>query len=94
MKKIGNLLDKRKLTRKSLDQEGIFYVFKQLIREEYGKRGAESIMPIFFRDKKIFVKTSSSTWADEILLNRKEIIKKINEQVGNNEIIDLDIVQG
>jgi hypothetical protein len=94
MKKIGSFLDKRKLTRKTvLDQESIFYIFKQVIKEEYGKQGAENIKPIFFKDKKIFVKATGSIWVSEILTNKKHIIKKVNEQLGGEEIADLAMSQ-
>ena len=94
MKKIASLLDKKRLARKTaLDQESIFYIFKQVIKEEYGKQGAENIKPIFFKDKKIFVKAIGSTWVSEILTNKKHIIKKVNEQLGGEEIADLAMSQ-
>jgi hypothetical protein len=94
MKKIGNLLDKRKFARKTnMDQESIFYVFRQIIKEEYGRQGAENIVPIFFKDKKLFIKTTGSTWENEVRLQRKSIIKKVNSRLGGEEISDLAIEQ-
>ena len=72
-----------------MDQEGIFYVFKQIIKEEYGRQGAENIVPVFFRDKKIFVKLARATWKSEIEFNRKTIVRKVNEQLGGEEVADL-----
>ena len=90
MKKIGNLLYKRKFAKKiNIDQQSVFYIFNLVIKEEYGKQGAENIKPVFFKDKKIFIKTAGSTWASEILAQKKYIVKKINDQLGDNEIIDL-----
>jgi uncharacterized protein (UPF0303 family) len=94
MKKIGNLLDKRRFAKKiNIDQQSIFYIFGLVIKEEYGKQGTENIVPVFFKDKKIFVKTGGSTWASEIWLKRKNIVKKINEQLGGEEILDLAMSQ-
>lgn len=94
MKKIGSLLDKRKLARKTnIDQQTIFYIFEIVVKEEYGKQGAENIKPIFFKDKKIFIKAKSSFWADEFLGQKKTIIKKINDQLGGNEISDMAMAQ-
>ena len=94
MKKIGNLLDKRRFAKKTnIDQQSVFYIFNLVIKEEYGKQGAGNIKPIFLKDKKIFIKTVSSTWASEILSQKKYIIKKINDQLGGNEIADLTIAQ-
>ena len=50
-------------------------------------------MPVFFKDKKIFVKTAGLNWASEILTNKKQIIKKVNEQLGGEEIVDLEMSQ-
>lgn len=94
MKKIGNLLDKRRFAKKiNIDQQSVFYIFNIIIKEEYGKQGAENIKPIFFKDKKIFIKATSSTWASEILAQKKYIVKKINDQLGDNEIVDLVMSQ-
>jgi len=94
MKKLGNLLDKKRFTKKiAIDSQSIFYIFNLIIKEEYGKQGAENIKPVFFKDKKIFIKTAGSTWATEIRLQRKNIIKKINNQLGGEEVIDLEMSQ-
>jgi len=94
MKKIGNLLDKKRFSKKiNIDQQSVFYVFKLVIKEEYGKQGAENIKPVFFKDKKIFIKTTGSTWESELLMQKKYIVKKINDQLGNNEIVDLVMSQ-
>ena len=91
MKKIGSLLDRRKLARKNIDQETVFYIFRQIIKEEYGKQGAENIVPVFFRDRKIFIKATGSMWASEILTNKKQIIRKVNEHLGGEEIAELEM---
>ena len=94
MKKISNLLDKRRFARKiNIDQQSVFYIFNLIIKEEYGKQGAENIKPVFFKDKKIFIKISNSSWESEVWAQRKNIVKKINDQLGENEIIDLAMVQ-
>ncbi|HPX94086.1 MAG TPA: DciA family protein [Candidatus Moranbacteria bacterium] len=90
MKNIGTLLNKKKLARPtSVDPETIFYIFRQVIKEEYGKQGSKNIQPVFFRDRKIFVKATGSTWESEISLQRKNIIKKLNVEIGSEEITDL-----
>ena len=90
MKKIGSLLDKRKLARRiNIDQQTIFYIFDLVIKEEYGKQGAENIKTVFLKDKKIFIKFLKPNWESEIKLQKKYILKKINDQLGENEIMDL-----
>ncbi|HOW60506.1 MAG TPA: DciA family protein [Candidatus Moranbacteria bacterium] len=89
MKKIGSLLNKKELVRKKIDQKTIFYIFEMIIKEEYGKQGVKNIKPNFFGDKKIFIKSANSFWSDEISEQKKDIIKKINEQLGENEVADI-----
>lgn len=94
MKKIGIFLDKKNITRRTVvDQSSVFYVFHSVIKEEYGRQGSENIAPVLFKDKKIFVKAAGSTWGSEIWLRRKQIVGKINQQLGGEEITDLAMSQ-
>lgn len=95
MKKIGQLLSQKDLGRRDkLDEKAIFYVFTRVIRELYGNKGAEFVQPDFYKNGKIFVKSSSSNWANEIWLNKDEIMEKINSEIGAVEISELNISNG
>lgn len=89
MKKIGSLLNRKELFRKKIDRKTIFYIFEIIIKEEYGKQGVKNIKPNFFEDKKIFIKSANPFWANEVLEQKNNLIKKINEQLGDNEIADM-----
>ncbi|EKD58985.1 MAG: hypothetical protein ACD_56C00013G0001 [uncultured bacterium] len=91
MKTLGSFINNKNIQarRMVIDQQSVFYVFGLVIKAEYGRLGSENIMPVFFKDKKIFIKATGSTWASEIWLNRGYIVKKVNEQLGGEEIIDL-----
>ncbi|EKE19473.1 MAG: hypothetical protein ACD_9C00002G0002 [uncultured bacterium] len=94
MKTLGSFISKKSLVRRTvIDEKSVFYVFGLVIRQEYGIRGAESITPVFFKDKKIFIKAASSAWESEIWLSRNQIVKKVNEQLGSEEIVDLAMSQ-
>jgi hypothetical protein len=94
MKNISQFLDKKNITKRALiDEKSIFYVFQSIIKEEYGRQGQENIKPSSFRERKIFIKAGGSNWASEIWLKRGEIVKKMNEQLGGEEIVDLALVQ-
>lgn len=95
MKDLSSLLNKKNLVPKRMvvDQQSVFYVFDLVIKAEYGRLGGENIKPVFFKDKKIFVKATGSTWASEVWLNRSYIIRKVNEQLGGEEIVDLAMDQ-
>ena len=90
MKTLGSFINKKTLVRRNvIDQQSVFYVFQLIIKEEYGRQGIENITPVFFKEKKIFIKTSGSTWASEIWLRRGQIVARVNRELGGEEITDL-----
>ncbi|HEX8974785.1 MAG TPA: DciA family protein [Patescibacteria group bacterium] len=92
MKNIGQLLGKKKMiTRKTLDEKSVFYVFQLLIKDEYGKQGAQHIKPVYLNKNIIFLEVVGSTWTGEISLNKSYILAKLNEQLGADSIRDLVI---
>jgi len=94
MRTLGSFINKKTLVRRvAIDQQSVFYVFQLIIKEEYGAQGAENITPVFFKDKKIFIKATGSTWASEIWLRRGAIVRKVNAKLGGEEIVDLALSQ-
>jgi hypothetical protein len=92
MKKIGFLINKKeKISNKKLEDKDIFYLFNRIIKQEYGNQGVKNLKPNFFKNGKIFLKSDNSVWANEILLNKNEIIRKINQEIGSGEIADIKI---
>ena len=92
MKKLGQLLNQKDLNKKAaLDEKAIFYIFTKIIKELYGNKGIENIKPHFYKKGKIFIKSLSSSWSNEIWLNKKEILEKINSEIGAEETIDIKI---
>ena len=92
MKKIGFLITQKETVAKlSLNEKDIFYLFERIIRAEYGNQGAKNLKPNFLKDGKIFVKSDSSVFANELLLNKNEIVRKINQEIGSEEIRDIKI---
>jgi predicted nucleic acid-binding Zn ribbon protein len=91
MKSLGVLLRKKDVFQKKtiLDEKTAFYIFREVIKEEFGKQGASKLIPDYFSDKTIFVKFTSSAWASELRLTRQEIIKKINEKLGGRLIKEI-----
>lgn len=91
MKTLGSLLNRSNIESRhaTIDQESIFYIFGSVVKTEYGRLGSENIMPVLLKDRKIFIKTKTATWADEILQNKEYILQKVNEQLGGKEIADL-----
>jgi len=92
MKKIGYFLQKKELVKKApLDDKSVFYIFDKIIKEEYGNRGIENVKASYFKEKKLFIKAENSNWANEVWLNRQNLIEKINKELGSEEIEEIKI---
>ena len=92
MKSIRILLDKKSQNKSlSLDDKTAFFVFKKVIREEFGNLGIENFTPDHFSGQTIFIKCQSSGWAAELWANKKRIIRKINKEIGEQGIQEIKI---
>jgi len=76
-----------------LDEKTIFYICKKILVEEYGSKGGENIIPTFFKDKKLFLTPRSSLWANEVWLQRKNLVERINEALGSVAIVEIKVTQ-
>lgn len=97
MKKIGQLIRKNPVNMQKrpavMDEKSLFFIFQSVIREEYGKQGAGQVTARLFKDKKLFVKAGSSNWANEIWLNREYLVKKMNREIGWDEVREIILSQ-
>ena len=75
----------------ALDDQTVFFVFKKVIKEEFGNVGAANFQPDYFDGHKIFIKCQSSNWASELWLNRGKIIRQLNQELGGEAIRDIKI---
>lgn len=92
VKRIGFLISKKeKVSNKKLEDKDIFYLFERIIKQEYGNQGTKNLKANFLKNKKLFIKSESSVFASEISLNEKEIIRKLNQEIGNEEIAEIKI---
>lgn len=97
MKQIGQLMKKivanNNKKQVSIDEKSLFFIFQSVIRQEYGKQGDEQVRPHFLKDKKLFIKVGNSNWANEIWLNREQLVYKLNHEIGWDEIKEIAISQ-
>jgi predicted nucleic acid-binding Zn ribbon protein len=82
MKLLGSLLNKRQTKKTSLTDKDVYYIFRKIIQEEFGAVGIEKLVPDYFDGKTIFVKSESSAWLSELWTNKGRIMRKINEEIG------------
>lgn len=73
----------------AIDDKTLFHIFSQIILEEYGRQGSRAITPSFYKNKILFIKFSQSLWAQEVWTNRGHLIKKVNERIGQEMLVNI-----
>lgn len=92
MKSIGKCLLVKKIgAKRDLDDKTVFHLFNDVIRGEYGRVGCLKIRPRYYKNGKVFVDIYNSNWANELWINKGEVIKKINKKIGYDEIKDIGV---
>lgn len=81
---IDKMLDTYKI-RKKFDETSLIAAWPEII----GPAIANRTQSIYIRDRKLFVKVESAVVKNELILMRSQIIKRMNEQVGQEVIDDL-----
>lgn len=100
MKNLKDLLPKKHLHTPRHGREGgfddqtIFHIAKKVLREEYGLRGVENIIPVRYFEKKLYLSSSSSLWGNEIWLERNRLQEQMNAFLGQQVIIEIKIQPG
>jgi predicted nucleic acid-binding Zn ribbon protein len=94
MRTLKKLLTKKRLfAPQEIDDKTIFHIARRVIMEEYGRRGGENIIPILYKEKKLFLSPRSSLWASEIMLEREHLRKQINKTIGAEAIKEIKITR-
>ena len=92
MKLLKSYLAKKNIFQpRALDDQTVFFVFKKVIKEEFGNVGIEKLIPDYYNNKTIFVKSESSAWASEMWLQKDRIVRKMNAELGEGTIEKIKI---
>jgi hypothetical protein len=96
MKSLKNLLtkkfpDRKKITPAVLDDKTVFYVFKKIIREEFGNIGVAKLKPDYFGKNILCVKSENSVWASELWLNKNLILRKLKKKLGGDAVKEIKL---
>ncbi len=89
MRALSDLLKKKKTRVLALTDKDVFYIFRRIIKEEYGNVGAAKIQPDFFKNSTLFVRSESSTWTAEVFSNRSFIMRKMNGELGDGVVREI-----
>jgi predicted nucleic acid-binding Zn ribbon protein len=91
MKKIGHFINfqKRNTAKKAIDEKTIFFLFNKVVGEMYGKKGSENLRPERYSKAVLFFSSKQPLWAADVLVNQKELLDKINQQIGSIELKEI-----
>ncbi len=82
--------EKKYLTKKiTPEKETVFYVFKEIVRENFGKIGSEKLISDYFSKGTLFVRAQNSTWSSELWINRKGILRQLNKKLGGDFVKEI-----
>jgi len=74
--------------KKALDQESAVSIWDEVVGEKIKKNAkAERV-----ENGKLFVKTHSSAWRQELQMQQEKIVSQINKKIGSNAIKEIRII--
>lgn len=80
----------RKQKVRVIDEKTIFFLTAKILEEEYGKRGAASVVPRYFDGRKLFLSCKSSLWVEEAAAFRTDLLRRLSEQ-GVDIVTDIKV---
>lgn len=93
MEKIGKILDSLVDTlglKKKINEEKVMALWEKAV----SRRVAERTRPIKIQGSKLLVEVSGSSWRNELIFLKPELIRKLNSMVGRVVIDDIIFVAG
>ncbi len=77
------------LQKLQLDKRVLGWKVLTVWNEVVGPRIGANTKPVAYRDSKLFVQVSTTTWLHELSFMREEIVRRLNEKVGKKAIEDI-----
>lgn len=72
--------------KRQVETSGVVEIAKEVIDHMLGAEIGAHVRPLFLKNRTLTVSCASSSVAQEIRLKQLEIVAKINEKVGKNEV--------
>ena len=72
--------------KKQLESVEVVAAANSVLRQTFAADLAEAAKPLFLKNRTLTISCASSVIAQEIRLNQAEIVEKINQKLGKNEV--------
>lgn len=76
-----------------LDDKTVFFLFRKIIREEYGMRGAAELEPVAFAEGVLSVKANSPLYSSELWMRREGLLTRMNKEFDQEAVKELRLVR-
>lgn len=76
-----------------LDDKTVFFLFRKIIREEYGNRGVNELSPVSFSEGILSIKASNPLYSNELWMRRETLIDRMNRELGEAGILEVRLVR-
>lgn len=79
-------MDKNTSLKKQLETAEVIEIVDSVLADLFGADLARHAKPLFLKNRTITISCTSSAMAQEIRVNQAEIVKKINQKLGKEEV--------
>ncbi len=76
-----------------LDDKTVFFIFRKMIREDYGARGSAELEPVIFADGILSIKANNPLYSSELWVHRETIRERMNTALEQNAVLELRLVR-
>jgi hypothetical protein len=76
-----------------VDDKTIFHLFRKIVREEYGARGATELTPATFSEGVLSVKANNPLYSSELWMRREAVIERINTALEGEGVKEIRLVR-
>lgn len=76
-----------------LDDKTVFFLFRKIIREEYGNRGVNELSPVIFSEGVLSIKASNPLYSNELWMRRDVLIDRMNRELGEVGVTEVKLVR-
>lgn len=76
-----------------IDDKTVFFLFRKIIREEYGTRGSAELEPVAFSDGVLSIKANNPLYSSELWVRREMIRERMNTALEQDAVLELRLVR-
>jgi hypothetical protein len=76
-----------------IDDKTVFFIFRKMIREEYGTRGSAELEPVAFAEGILSIKANNPLYSSELWVRRETIRERMNVALEQDAVQELRLVR-